>query len=119
MKSFGVHFRPTTWGLCERPRYPIHNNRKRGIMAYERRGMYRFPIFAVLLTAGLTFAEPPKGSPGKPTPEEASNFAALTKGMKGKVIWSTSRDGNHDIYIMNVDGTDMKPLTKGPKTDWY
>jgi hypothetical protein len=69
--------------------------------------------------AAAAFAGPPKGSPGKPEPEETAALQALTKGLKGRIIWSTSRDGNHDIYIANVDGSDAKPLTKGPKTDWY
>ncbi len=69
--------------------------------------------------SGLALAQPPKGKPGKIEAEEAAKIQALTKGLKGKIIWSTSRDGNHDIYIMNVDGSDAKPLTKGPKTDWY
>ena len=75
----------------------------------------------VFTLAGVThlFAEPPRGKPVTPEPEELAAMQALTKNLKGKIIWSTSRDGNHDIYIMNVDGTDMKPLTHGPKTDWY
>nr|MDQ3003042.1 hypothetical protein [Fibrobacterota bacterium] len=48
----------------------------------------------------------------------------MTKGLKGRIIWSTSRDGNHDIYIANIDGSDAKPHTKGQvifvrsKLDW-
>ena len=55
----------------------------------------------------------------QPEPAETAALQALTKGLKGKIVWSTSRDGNHDIYIANVDGSDAKPLTKGPKTDWF
>ncbi len=64
-------------------------------------------------------AEPPRGRPVTPEPEEQAAQKALTQNLKGKIIWSTSRDANHDIYIMNIDGTDSHPLTKGPKTDWY
>jgi hypothetical protein len=77
---------------------------------------------AMLGLAGLgtkAFALPPKGSAGKPEAAEAATAQALTKGLKGKIVWSTSRDANHDIYISNIDGSDAKPLTKGPKTDWY
>lgn len=74
--------------------------------------------FALAL-AGAALAGPPKGAPVTPEKDELAASQALTKGLKGKVIWSTSRDGNHDIYIMNIDGSDMKPLTKGPKTDWF
>ena len=75
-------------------------------------------IFSAALAVPL-LAEPPKGKPVEPEKEETAANQALTKGLKGKIIWSTSRDGNHDIYIQNIDGSDMKPLTKGPKTDWY
>jgi hypothetical protein len=75
-------------------------------------------LFFSLLTS-LAQAAPPKGKPVTPEPAELAAMQALTKNLKGKIIWSTSRDGNHDIYIMNIDGSDAKPLTKGPKTDWY
>jgi Tol biopolymer transport system component len=81
--------------------------------------MNRALPLASLLLIGTAFAGPPKGKPGKPDAEELARMQAVTKGLKGRIIWSTSRDGNHDIYISNVDGTDEKPLTKGPKTDWY
>lgn len=81
--------------------------------------MFRALPFCLLLLATLAFSEPPKGKPVQPEPEELARLQALTKGLKGRIIWSTSRDGNHDIYISNVDGSDAKLLTKGPKTDWY
>ncbi len=71
------------------------------------------------LLVGLAHAGPPKGKPVTPEPAEEATRKALTEHLKGKVIWSTSRDGNHDIYIMNIDGSEMHPLTKGPKTDWF
>jgi hypothetical protein len=73
----------------------------------------------MLSLAATALAGPPKGAPVKPDPADLATSQALTKGLKGKIVWATSRDGNHDIYIMNIDGSDMKPLTKGPKTDWY
>ncbi len=75
--------------------------------------------FSLIFTANQTWAGPPLGKPVQPEPQELASMQALTKGLKGKIIWSTSRHGNHDIYIMNIDGSDSKPLTKGPKTDWY
>jgi len=89
------------------------------MMAYTNRGRIRVPMLATLLAAGLIHAEPPRGKPVTPEPEEQAKTTALTKGLKGKIVWSTSRDGNHKIYVMNADGSDAKPLTKGNKTDWY
>lgn len=74
-------------------------------------------IVAAFASAAL--AGPPKGKPVEPSPDEKARMEAVTNGLKGKIIWSTSRDANHDIYISNVDGSETKPLTKGPKTDWY
>lgn len=85
----------------------------------NRKSLMAPAILAVSLLASLAQAEPPRGKPVQPEPAELAAMQALTKGLKGKIVWSTSRDGNHDIYIMNIDGTDMKPLTKGPKTDWF
>ena len=76
-------------------------------------------LLALTVFAGRASAEPPRGKPGTPEPADVTKIKEVTKNLKGKIIWSTSRDANHDIYIMNVDGSDPKPLTKGPKTDWY
>jgi hypothetical protein len=76
-------------------------------------------ILMALVLALRAGAEPPRGKPGQPEPEETAKLRDLTKNLKGKIIWSTSRDANHDIYIMDANGTGAKSLTRGPKTDWY
>jgi len=81
--------------------------------------MIALPSALALCLAAAALAGPPKGAPVKPEPADLAASQAFTKGLKGKIVWSTSRDGNHRIYIMNIDGSDMKPLTKGTKTDWY
>jgi hypothetical protein len=88
-------------------------------MASQSASRLATSVTFALALAGAALAGPPKGAPVTPEKDELATSQALTKGLKGKVIWSTSRDGNHDIYIMNIDGSDMKPLTKGPKTDWF
>jgi len=37
---------------------------------------------------------------------------------KGKIVFTSSRDGNYEIYIMNVDGSEQVNLTNNPATDW-
>ncbi len=74
---------------------------------------------AITALAWTAQAQPPRGKPVKPGADEAAKMQAVTQGLKGKVIWSTSRDNNHDIYMMNIDGSDVHAVTKGPKTDWF
>jgi WD40-like Beta Propeller Repeat len=82
-------------------------------------------VLATHILVTTAEAQPPRGKPGKPDADEAAKVQAVNQGLKGtgvsggKIIWSTSRDNNHDIYSMNLDGSDAKPITKGPKTDWY
>ena len=38
---------------------------------------------------------------------------------KGKIAFSYSRDGNYEIYIMNVDGSEQVRLTNNQADDWY
>lgn len=37
----------------------------------------------------------------------------------GKIIFTSNRDGNEEIYIMNDDGTNQTNLTNNPALDWY
>jgi hypothetical protein len=78
--------------------------------------LFAISVFAL---AAAIYAQPPKGKDEQPTPEEAALVAGLKGTIKGTIVWSTSRNGNHDLYLMDADGTNTRPLTKGPKTDWY
>ena len=31
----------------------------------------------------------------------------------------SNRDGNHEIYVMNIDGSNQKRLTNNDFDDWY
>lgn len=37
----------------------------------------------------------------------------------GKIAFTSDRDGNFEIYIMNADGTDQANLTNSAAFDWY
>lgn len=74
---------------------------------------------ALLLATSAAHAQAPRGEPVQPSADEASKLEGARGKLKGYIVWSTSRDGNHDIYRMNPDGTDARPITRGPKTDWY
>ncbi len=72
----------------------------------------------LIISAGA-LARAPKGKAVVPSAEEAALLESLKGKIAAKIIWSTSRDGNHNIYIMNGDGTEAKPLTNSTKTDWF
>jgi len=76
-------------------------------------------LFVLISFINSVFAQPPKGKAVTPSAEEAAKLAGLKGKIKGLIVWSTSRDNNHDLYLMNADGTNPRSLTSGPKTDWY
>ena len=57
----------------------------------------------VTITAATETAPPP------PTPAMSADLIAFT----------SARDGDYDIYIMNVDGSDLRQLTNDPGTEGY
>ena len=34
-----------------------------------------------------------------------------------RIVFTSSRDGNHEIYVMNADGKNQKRLTDHPRAD--
>jgi Tol biopolymer transport system component len=40
-------------------------------------------------------------------------------GLGGKIVFSSDRDGNEEIYVMNANGTDQRRLTNNPGYDTY
>jgi hypothetical protein len=38
---------------------------------------------------------------------------------KGLIVWSSSRLGNHDLFVMNSDGSNVHAITKGDAVDWF
>lgn len=67
----------------------------------------RFSLIAVALSVGLLMAN--AGLPN--TPSSASS--------QQKVVFTSDRTGNNDVYTMNVDGTGLVNLTNDPANDTY
>src|SRR5689334_13565171 len=53
----------------------------------------------------------------KDTPEQAQLRKELVGA--GKIVFSSNRDGNWEIYVCNADGTGQKNLTSNPAWDIY
>ena len=46
-------------------------------------------------------------------------MAAIGKKVQGTIVWSSSRIGNHDLFTMNTDGSNVKQITSGDAVDWF
>jgi hypothetical protein len=51
--------------------------------------------------------------------EETAGLTRIRQKVSGRIVWSSSRFGNHDILIMRTDGSDAKALTSGDEVDWF
>ena len=61
----------------------------------------------------------PTGSKEKISAEEKEAMANVGEKAKGKIVWSSSRDGNHDLFVMDTDGSNVHSITKGEQVDWF
>jgi hypothetical protein len=59
------------------------------------------------------------GSEEQPTAAEKQAMAAVGGKAKGLIVWSSSRLGNHDLFVMNTDGSDLHAITQGDAVDWF
>ena len=62
---------------------------------------------------------PPTGGGEDKSPEETAALKAIGEKVKGKIVWSSSRLGNHDLFMTDTDGSNLKQLTKGDAVDWF
>jgi Tol biopolymer transport system component len=61
----------------------------------------------------------PTGGSEEIEDEDAAKMKAVGAKVKGQIVWSSSRDGNHDLFVMNTDGSGLKRLTRGDAVDWF
>lgn len=62
---------------------------------------------------------PPKGSQDTPEKSEAAAMVAIGKKAPGLIVWSSSRIGNHDLFTMRTDGSEVHAITEGEQVDWF
>lgn len=90
--------------------------------------------FVVLLAATVTFAASPSGARiGADTPpqrpaelrrfrplslQERRAAAALQGEVAGRIVWSSRRHGNHDLYLLDLVDGHARRLTRDPNPDF-
>ncbi|HET9954514.1 MAG TPA: hypothetical protein VFQ61_08415, partial [Polyangiaceae bacterium] len=62
---------------------------------------------------------PPKGSEDAIESDQGAAMAAIGKKAPGTIVWSSSRNGNHDLFTMRTDGSATKSITSGDQVDWF
>jgi Tol biopolymer transport system component/uncharacterized membrane protein YbhN (UPF0104 family) len=63
---------------------------------------------------------PPQVRSEQPGPErEAFKRAADIIGRRARIVWSSNRGGNHEIYLLELPGGDLRQLTDDPGVDYY
>jgi hypothetical protein len=77
-------------------------------------------LFSLLLASCSTLmGQPPKGSEDAPEAAELAAMKALGAKAHGIIVWSSSRMGNHDLFTMQTDGSNVKQITHGDTVDWF
>src|SRR6478735_1422498 len=86
----------------------------------------RFPLQQIgylccsaVLGCSLVGGEPPKGAAEAPQAEDAALMREVGEKANGTIVWSSSRVGNHDLFTMKTDGSDVTQITKGDEVDWF
>jgi len=79
------------------------------------------PLVALGFGAGCaTFSgTAPSGSDEQPDDKEKAAMSEVGGKAAGKIVWSSSRLGNHDLFVMDTDGEHVHPITKGDPVDWF
>ncbi|MCB2225971.1 MAG: flippase-like domain-containing protein [Desulfarculaceae bacterium] len=53
------------------------------------------------------------------SPEQQALISAQTQGLKAKVVWSSSRSGNHELYLLTLPELKLYRLTSNDRVDYY
>ena len=59
------------------------------------------------------------GNDEQPDAEEQAAMKSVGAKADGQIVWSSSRIGNHDLFVMNTDGSNVHNITKGEAVDWF
>jgi hypothetical protein len=79
-----------------------------------------FSLALSLLTGcSSLLGEPPKGSEDAPEAAELAAMQRVGRKANGIIVWSSSRMGNHDLFTMKTDGSNVQQITRGDSVDWF
>jgi hypothetical protein len=73
----------------------------------------------LLASCSTVMGRPPKGGEEEAAAADREAQARIRSKVDGLIAWSSSRLGNHDIFLMKTDGSAVKQLTQGDQVDWY
>ncbi len=86
--------------------------------ARTMRGM-AWATLAVALGACATAGGGASGSEEQPTAAEKQAMTSVGSKANGTIVWSSSRLGNHDLFVINTDGSNVHAITQGDTVDWF
>jgi hypothetical protein len=76
--------------------------------------MKRIVVWFVLFGCAST-----GGSETTLTDADRAAQQAVAAKLKATIVWSSARNGNHDLFLMNPDGSNVRQITKGDAVDWF
>ncbi len=65
------------------------------------------------------FLPPRKGKLRQLTEAERSAFRELAQRLDAEIVWSSNRDGNHELYLMDLRSQEVRRLTRHPHVDFF
>jgi Periplasmic component of the Tol biopolymer transport system len=74
---------------------------------------------ALVIAGCATAGGGPIGNDEKPSAAEQQAMSSVGAKANGRIVWSSSRLGNHDLFVMNTDGSNVHAITKGDAVDWF
>ena len=88
-------------------------------MTMERKHLTSSLLALVLAACSSISGAPPKGADDAPPADELAAMKEVGGKAGGLIVWSSSREENHDLYTMKTDGSEVKQITKGDQVDWF
>jgi hypothetical protein len=93
---------------------------------FSLRQRFSWAMLAAAIAAAMGAAScatmgggPPSGSEEQPAEADKQAMREVGGKAHGQIVWSSSRLGNHDLFTMSTDGSNVRPITQGDNVDWF